>query len=149
IKVASELDFTPDFSGNMEPPFWMFGTAERWCFPALVSDIKPSGTDEVSMKARNYTLSLYLDDDAIAPIKGNDPVLGMTLVASGNAAVLSSSTSLAYFRSDDEVRLSLDDQVYRVTEATENTLTLQSLDGIPAVLSFPSQSITLTLTHRL
>ena len=149
IKVASELDFTPDFSGNMEPPFWMFGTAERWCFPALVSDIKPSGTDEVSMKARNYTLSLYLDDDAIAPIKGNDPVLGMTLVASGNAAVLSSSTSLAYFRSDDEIRLSLDEQVYRVTEATENTLTLQSLDGIPAVLSFPSQSITLTLTHRL
>ncbi|BBM03919.1 host specificity factor TipJ family phage tail protein [Microbulbifer sp. GL-2] len=63
IEVDSNLDFTPTLDGSMEPPLYMFGQAERWSHPALITDIKPSGTERVSMTAVNYDERVYADDD--------------------------------------------------------------------------------------
>lgn len=40
-----------------------FGTAERWSFPALITDISPSGPLSVSVTAVNYDERIYADDD--------------------------------------------------------------------------------------
>ncbi|WP_444922932.1 hypothetical protein ACJJH9_12165 [Microbulbifer sp. DLAB2-AF] len=47
----------------MEPPLCIFGEAERWSHPALITDIKLSGTERVSMTAVNYDERVYTDDD--------------------------------------------------------------------------------------
>lgn len=148
VMIVGGLDFTPDLSGRMELPFWMFGAGDRWSFPALVKDIKPSGTEKVSMKARNYDPRLYFDDSATAPTKGNDPVLGMSLSGSGSGQTLSTSVSMAYFRVDDQVKISTTNQVYVVKSVGSQSLTLNNLDGTTAQLSFSTQSLTVTLTAR-
>ncbi|WP_444891375.1 hypothetical protein [Microbulbifer sp. DLAB2-AA] len=63
VTIDSHLDFTPTLDGSMEPPLYMFGQAERWSHPALITDIKPSGTERVSMTAVNYDERVYADDD--------------------------------------------------------------------------------------
>lgn len=63
VVIDADLDFAPVLDGSMEPPLWMFGEAERWCYPALVTEIKPSGTDNVSVMAVNYDDRVYADDD--------------------------------------------------------------------------------------
>ncbi|WP_444905016.1 host specificity factor TipJ family phage tail protein [Microbulbifer sp. CnH-101-E] len=63
LEVDSNLDFTPTLDGSMEPPLYMFGQAEHWSHPALITDIKPSGTERVSMTAVNYDERVYADDD--------------------------------------------------------------------------------------
>ncbi|WP_444890059.1 hypothetical protein [Microbulbifer sp. DLAB2-AA] len=63
VTIDSNLDFTPTLYGSMEPPLYMFGQAERWSHPALITDIKPSGTERVSMTAVNYDERVYADDD--------------------------------------------------------------------------------------
>ena len=63
VLLATDLDFTPDCSGNMELALFQFGVANRWCLPALITDIKPSGTDKVSVTAVNYDVRVYADDD--------------------------------------------------------------------------------------
>lgn len=48
---------------KMEPPHVYFGTAERWAFPALITDIKPQGMESASVTATNYDVRVYADDD--------------------------------------------------------------------------------------
>lgn len=67
VIVDSDLDFTPNFDGRQEPPFYMFGTATQWCRPALITNIKPQGTDTVSITAVNYDDRVYGDDDNTPP----------------------------------------------------------------------------------
>lgn len=51
-----------------EPPHVYFGTTERWCFPALITSIKPSenGTT-ASVEARNYDVRVYAHDNEQPP----------------------------------------------------------------------------------
>ncbi len=65
--LASNLDFVPDCSGRMEPALFQFGLASRWCLPALITDIKPSGTEKVSVTAVNYDERVYVDDNGVPP----------------------------------------------------------------------------------
>lgn len=52
---------------KMEPPHVYFGTAERWTFPALITDIKPQGLESVSVTAVNFDARVYADDDNFPP----------------------------------------------------------------------------------
>jgi hypothetical protein len=62
------LDFVPDLSGNIDtPPVIQFGHESTWCFPALITEVKPNGTKTCSVKAVNYDERMYLDDDAFPP----------------------------------------------------------------------------------
>lgn len=65
VELATDLDFVPVFNGNHEPPYFMFGKADEWCIPVLVTEIKPSGTDKVKVTAFEYSDDVYLYDDAI------------------------------------------------------------------------------------
>jgi len=67
VLLTSDLDFMPDCSGKMELALFQFGVASRWCLPALIKDIKPSGTDKVSVTAVNYDERVYADDDNFPP----------------------------------------------------------------------------------
>jgi hypothetical protein len=49
--------------GDREPTHVYFGTTERWCFPALITQISPNGPLEVSVTASNYDDRVYADDD--------------------------------------------------------------------------------------
>ncbi len=53
----------PTVTLKHEPPHIYFGTTERWCFPALITEIKPSGTDKVPVSAVNYDSRIYADDN--------------------------------------------------------------------------------------
>ncbi len=61
------LDFEPDTSWGIEPPHLYFGLVDRWSYPALITDIRPSGTDGASVEAVNYAPEIYQYDDAAAP----------------------------------------------------------------------------------
>lgn len=67
VLLPSGLDFQPVTDGSMEPPYYMFGEAESWCYPALITDIQPQGTERVSLKAVNYDDRVYADDDGFPP----------------------------------------------------------------------------------
>ncbi len=67
LRITDELDFEPCFDGSMEPPFFMFGTSDRWCFKSLVMDIKPDGTKGANVEAVNYDERVYDDDDNEPP----------------------------------------------------------------------------------
>ena len=48
-----------------ELPHVYFGTSKRWCFPALITNIKPSANGEsVAVQARNYDARTYAFDDS-------------------------------------------------------------------------------------
>lgn len=62
------LDFVPDLSGNIDtPPVIQFGHESTWCFPALITEVRPSGTRTCSVTAVNYDPRMYLDDDGFPP----------------------------------------------------------------------------------
>jgi hypothetical protein len=62
------LDFVPDLSGVIAtPPIIQFGHESKWCFPALITDVSPQGTRTCSVKAVNYDVRMYADDDAFPP----------------------------------------------------------------------------------
>lgn len=62
------LDFVPDLSGNIDtPPVIQFGHESTWCFPALITEVKPSGTRSCSVTAVNYDPRMYADDDNFPP----------------------------------------------------------------------------------
>ncbi len=63
VAIDSNLDFTPTLDGSMEPLLYMLGEARRWSHLALITDIKPSGTERVGMTAVNYDERVYADDD--------------------------------------------------------------------------------------
>jgi hypothetical protein len=65
VLLSTDLDFSPDCSGKVESALFQFGVANRWCLPSLVTDVKPSGTDKVSVTAVNYDARVYADDDNI------------------------------------------------------------------------------------
>ena len=62
------LDFVPDLSGAIDtPPIIQFGHESTWCFPALITEVKPSGTRSCSVTAVNYDPRMYADDDNFPP----------------------------------------------------------------------------------
>lgn len=68
-KTAFDADprtFTPDLSGVMEPPFLRFGPADRWYYPALVTEVSPSGTQGCKVSAVVYDPRVYAYDNGIA-----------------------------------------------------------------------------------
>ncbi|MDG3027735.1 phage tail protein, partial [Vibrio parahaemolyticus] len=63
VVISTSLGFKPSLDGEMEPPLWLFGEADNWCYPALISDVTPQGTEKCSVKAFNYDVRVYEDDD--------------------------------------------------------------------------------------
>ena len=62
------LDFVPDLSGQIDtPPIIQFGHESTWCFPALITEVKPSGTKSCAVSAVNYDVRMYADDDNFPP----------------------------------------------------------------------------------
>jgi hypothetical protein len=61
------LDFVPDTSWEIEPPHLLFGTTQRWAYPALVTEISPRGDNSVSITAINYAPEVYTYDNAEPP----------------------------------------------------------------------------------
>lgn len=53
----------PTVSLKLELPHVYVGTEEHWCFPALITDINPRGTDRASVSAVNYDDRVYADDN--------------------------------------------------------------------------------------
>ncbi|MBX5463724.1 MAG: hypothetical protein IRZ28_21885 [Steroidobacteraceae bacterium] len=53
----------PEVTLSQEPPHVYFGTLQRWTYPALITEIRPQGTDEVTVTAVNYDDRIYADDD--------------------------------------------------------------------------------------
>lgn len=66
--TVPELDFVPVVGDAEEPPHLLFGPLNRWCYPALITDVKPSGTTSVSVSAVNYDERVYADDASYPPI---------------------------------------------------------------------------------
>lgn len=66
VVINADLDFVPVFNGSHEPPYFMFGEADEWCQPILVTDIKPSG-DTVKVTAFEYSADVYAYDDSVPP----------------------------------------------------------------------------------
>lgn len=67
LTVQGPLDFTPDTSWQVEPPHLLFGPAERWTYPALITEVNPSGRSGCGVVAVNYDARVYEDDDNPAP----------------------------------------------------------------------------------
>ena len=62
------LDFVPDLSGMIDTPsIIQFGHESKWAFPALITDVSPQGTRSCSVKAVNYDVRMYADDDNSPP----------------------------------------------------------------------------------
>lgn len=62
------LDFVPDLTGMIDtPPIMQFGHESTWCFPALITDVAPRGTKTCAVKAVNYDVRMYADDDNFPP----------------------------------------------------------------------------------
>lgn len=67
VLLNKDLDFTPVFGGNHEPPHFIFGDSEESSVPILVKDIKPTGTDKVKVTAFKDDPRCYQYDDALLP----------------------------------------------------------------------------------
>lgn len=52
---------------DREPTHVYFGTTERWHFPALITEISPSGPLQVGVTATNYDDRVYSDDNSSPP----------------------------------------------------------------------------------
>jgi hypothetical protein len=62
-----ELDFVPEFQTAMMAPIIQFGPADRWIYPTLITEVKPKGTKTCSLKAVNYDVRVYSEDDNFPP----------------------------------------------------------------------------------
>ena len=61
--ISGDLDFDPiTDAASTEPTHALFGTSERWSYPALITEITPQG-DSVDVTAANYDARIYADDD--------------------------------------------------------------------------------------
>lgn len=67
LTVPAPLDFVPDTSWQVEPPHLLFGPVARWTYPALITEINPSGRSGCSVVAVNYAPEVYADDDNSPP----------------------------------------------------------------------------------
>ncbi|MBD9680031.1 hypothetical protein IB274_25225 [Pseudomonas sp. PDM18] len=65
LSLSGALDFAPDTTWSIEPPHLMFGPAQRWTFPVLVTAIRPNDY-ATSVEAVNYDPRIYTYDD-LAP----------------------------------------------------------------------------------
>lgn len=61
------LDFEPLIHSAMLPPIIQFGHESRWIYPALITEVNPKGTRTCGMKAVNYDVRMYADDDNSPP----------------------------------------------------------------------------------
>ena len=61
------LDFEPLIHSAMLPPIIQFGHESRWVYPALITEVNPKGTRSCGMKAVNYDVRMYADDDNFPP----------------------------------------------------------------------------------
>lgn len=63
FSIAESLDFTPvTTEQSIEQTHVLFGTSTRWSYPALVTEITPSGKT-VDVTAIHYDDRVYADDD--------------------------------------------------------------------------------------
>jgi len=68
ILVAIPEPWPAVLPATQEATHIYFGTTERWHFPALITEITPSGPLEVSVSAVNYDVRVYADDNNPAPV---------------------------------------------------------------------------------
>lgn len=61
------LDFEPLIHSAMLPPIIQFGHESRWIYPALITEVNPKGTRTCGMKAVNYDVRMYADDNNFPP----------------------------------------------------------------------------------
>jgi sulfur carrier protein ThiS len=62
------LDFVPTFNddGAMNAII-QFGHSDKWIYPAIITEVVPKGVKTCAMKAVNYDVRMYADDDAFPP----------------------------------------------------------------------------------
>jgi len=61
------LDFEPVLNGAMDAPVLQFGPKAKFCYPALIKEVNPSGTVICNVTAVNYDDRIYLDDNNSPP----------------------------------------------------------------------------------
>lgn len=62
------LDFVPKFNEDaMMNPIIQFGHSSKWIYPAIISEVRPKGTKNCSVKAFNYDVRMFADDDNFPP----------------------------------------------------------------------------------
>lgn len=66
IVIAEDIDFDIVIDGPEEPTHIIFGTLTTWSYPALITDIAPSG-ETVDVSAVKYDARMYEDDDNEPP----------------------------------------------------------------------------------
>lgn len=66
--TVPSLDFVPQFNvdGAMAPII-QFGHADRWIYPAIITEVKPKGTKTCAITAVNYDVRMFADDDNFPP----------------------------------------------------------------------------------
>ena len=62
-----DLDFTPVLNSAMDAPVLQFGPKAKFCYPALIKEVNPSGTVSCSVTAVNYDERVYADDNNFPP----------------------------------------------------------------------------------
>lgn len=65
--TISDLDFTPILDSSMDAPVLQFGPKAKFCYPALIKEVNPSGTVSCNVTAVNYDARVYLDDNNFPP----------------------------------------------------------------------------------
>ncbi|RWU21324.1 hypothetical protein DM813_19250 [Pseudomonas alkylphenolica] len=61
------LDFAPVLNSAMDAPVLQFGPKAKFCYPALIKEVNPSGTVSCNVTAVNYDDRVYLDDNNFPP----------------------------------------------------------------------------------
>ncbi|MNO00673.1 hypothetical protein D3C81_2206070 [compost metagenome] len=51
----------------MDAPVLQFGPKAKFCYPALIKEVNPSGTVSCNVTAVNYDERVYLDDNNFPP----------------------------------------------------------------------------------
>lgn len=63
IETNIPINLWPVLSLKKELPHLYIGTAERFTFPSLITEIRPRNTDSVEVSAINYDVRVYADDN--------------------------------------------------------------------------------------
>jgi hypothetical protein len=62
VIMERSLDFSATTNGRMEPPFYIFGTTDRWAHSMVVKNVTPSGNDKLKVEAESYDARVFLND---------------------------------------------------------------------------------------
>lgn len=62
VLLERNLDFSPTTNGLMEPPFYIFGTTDRWAHSMVVKNVTPNGQDKLKVDTEHYDARVYLND---------------------------------------------------------------------------------------